>query len=50
MAPLIAINCGAISENLLESELLAMHQARLLAPMRKGFEGKLSQANGGSLF
>ncbi|MGO2629312.1 MAG: sigma-54-dependent Fis family transcriptional regulator [Enterococcus italicus] len=48
--PLIAINCGAISENLLESELFGYAPGAFTGANAKGFEGKLSQANGGSLF
>ncbi|MFD2729224.1 sigma-54-dependent Fis family transcriptional regulator [Enterococcus camelliae] len=48
--PLIAINCGAVSENLLESELFGYAPGAFTGANAKGFEGKLSQANGGTLF
>lgn len=48
--PLIAVNCGAISENLLESELFGYAPGAFTGASAKGHQGKLEQANGGTLF
>lgn len=47
--PFIAINCGAIPENLLESELFG-HEKGAFTGAVKTTEGKLEIANGGTLF
>lgn len=47
--PFIAINCGAIPENLLESELFG-HEKGAFTGAVKTTEGKIEQANGGTLF
>ncbi|WP_349627498.1 MULTISPECIES: sigma-54-dependent Fis family transcriptional regulator [unclassified Enterococcus] len=47
---LIAINCGAVSESLLESELFGYAAGAFTGANAKGFKGKLEQANGGTLF
>lgn len=47
--PFIAINCGAIPENLLESELFG-HEKGAFTGAVKTTTGKIEQANGGTLF
>ncbi len=47
--PFIAINCGAIPENLLESELFG-HEKGAFTGAVKTTEGKIELANGGTLF
>lgn len=47
--PFIAINCGAIPENLLESELFG-HEKGAFTGAVKTTVGKIEQANGGTLF
>ena len=47
--PFVAINCGAIPENLLESELFG-HEKGAFTGAVKTTEGKIEQANGGTLF
>lgn len=48
--PLVSVNCGAISENLLESELFGYAPGAFTGANPKGYKGKLEQANGGTLF
>jgi PAS domain S-box-containing protein len=47
--PFIAINCGAISPNLFESELFGYESGAFTGADRKGKVGLLEQANGGTL-
>ncbi len=47
--PFIAINCGAIPENLLESELFG-HEKGAFTGAVKTTQGKIELANGGTLF
>jgi two-component system NtrC family response regulator len=47
--PFIAINCAAIPENLLESELFG-HEKGAFTGATKRTEGKIEYANGGTLF
>jgi two-component system NtrC family response regulator len=47
--PFVAINCGAIPENLLESELFG-HERGAFTGAVKTTEGKIEIANGGTLF
>ena len=47
--PFIAINCGAISPNLFESELFGYQPGAFTGADRKGKVGLLEQANGGTL-
>lgn len=47
--PFVAINCGAIPENLLESELFG-HEKGAFTGAVKTTEGKVELANGGTLF
>ncbi|RJX27320.1 MAG: PAS domain-containing protein [Dethiobacter sp.] len=46
----IAINCGAIPENLLESELFGYDPGAFTGALRKGKIGKIELANHGTLF
>ena len=48
-APFIAINCAAIPENLLESELFGHEKGAFTGAIRP-VEGKVEQADGGTLF
>ncbi len=47
--PFIAINCGAIPENLLEAELFGYEKGAFTGAV-KTTEGKVEQAHGGTLF
>lgn len=49
-APFIAVNCGAIPENLLESELFGYEEGAFTGARRTGKPGKFEMANGGTLF
>lgn len=48
--PFIAINCGAIPESLLESELFGYEDGAFTGAKRGGKPGKIELANGGTLF
>lgn len=48
--PFVAINCGAIPENLLESELFGYEGGAFTGARRGGKPGKFEQANGGTIF
>ncbi|WP_057745372.1 sigma-54-dependent Fis family transcriptional regulator [Liquorilactobacillus capillatus] len=48
--PLVAINCGALSQNLLESELFGYAPGAFTGSNAKGQKGKIEQADGGTLF
>lgn len=48
--PFIAINCGAIPENLLESELFGYEKGAFSGANRGGKPGLFEQANGGTVF
>ncbi len=48
--PFIAVNCAAIPEGLIESELFGYQDGAFTGARRKGHQGKLLQAHGGTLF
>lgn len=48
--PLISLNCGAFSEQLLESELFGYAPGAFTGASKEGYQGKIEQANGGTLF
>jgi PAS domain S-box-containing protein len=48
--PFITINCGAIPQNLLESELFGYEKFAFTGASQKGKTGLLELANGGSVF
>lgn len=48
--PFIKLNCGAIPEQLLESELFGYESGAFTGANNKGYKGKFEQADGGTLF
>jgi transcriptional regulator with PAS, ATPase and Fis domain len=48
--PFVAINCGALSPHLLESELFGYAPGAFTDARREGNEGKIGAARGGTLF
>ena len=48
--PFVAMNCGAVPESLLESELFGFAPGAFTGAARRGSEGKLAAADGGTLF
>ncbi|WP_027631409.1 sigma-54-dependent Fis family transcriptional regulator [Clostridium hydrogeniformans] len=46
----IAINCGAIPESIIESELFGYEEGTFTGGLRGGKKGKFESANGGTLF
>ncbi|WP_067868460.1 sigma-54-dependent Fis family transcriptional regulator [Neptuniibacter marinus] len=48
--PFIALNCAAIPESLIESELFGYKSGSFTGANRKGMKGKLEQANEGTIF
>ncbi len=48
--PLIKVNCAAVPENLLESELFGYDEGAFTGARRGGKPGKFELANGGSIF
>ncbi|HJV27307.1 MAG TPA: sigma-54-dependent Fis family transcriptional regulator [Aromatoleum sp.] len=48
--PFVALNCAAIPENLIESELFGYVGGAFTGARREGAIGKLQQAHGGTLF
>lgn len=48
--PLISLNCGSISENLLESEMFGYAAGAFTGASKEGYSGKMRQAQGGTLF
>lgn len=49
-APFVPINCGALTESLLEAELFGYADGAFTGAARGGREGKLAMASGGTLF
>lgn len=48
--PFVALNCAAIPESLIESELFGYRSGSFTGANRKGMKGKLELANGGTIF
>lgn len=48
--PFVAINCAAIPENLIESELFGYRGGSFTGALKEGMRGKLQEADGGTLF
>jgi len=48
--PFISLNCGAIPENLIQSELFGYEPGAFTGASSKGAPGKFMQAHGGTLF
>ncbi|MBB1607443.1 MULTISPECIES: sigma-54-dependent Fis family transcriptional regulator [unclassified Pseudomonas] len=48
--PFIAVNCAAIPEGLIESELFGYREGAFTGSRRGGMVGRLQQAHGGTLF
>ncbi len=48
--PFVALNCAAIPESLIESELFGYRSGSFTGASKKGQKGKLELANGGTLF
>ncbi|WP_066292436.1 sigma-54-dependent Fis family transcriptional regulator [Bacillus sp. FJAT-29937] len=48
--PFIAVNCGAIPEQLIESELFGYQEGAFTGAKKGGMPGKFELANGGTLF
>ncbi|MDQ0246067.1 transcriptional regulator of acetoin/glycerol metabolism [Bacillus fengqiuensis] len=48
--PFIALNCGAIPKDLMESELFGYVEGAFTGAKRQGYKGKFEQANNGTLF
>ncbi len=48
--PFVALNCAAIPENLIESELFGYSGGAFTGARREGAVGKIQQAHGGTLF
>ncbi|MGX7025906.1 sigma-54-dependent Fis family transcriptional regulator [Vagococcus hydrophili] len=47
---LVSVNCGALSESLLESELFGYVAGSFTGANQSGYKGKIEQANQGTLF
>jgi len=48
--PFVALNCAALPEALIESELFGYQEGAFTGAKRNGYEGKIRQAHGGTLF
>lgn len=48
--PFVALNCAAIPESLIESELFGYRAGSFTGALKEGMRGKLQQADGGTLF
>lgn len=48
--PFVALNCAALPESLIESELFGYRPGSFTGADKKGMKGKLELANGGTLF
>ncbi|MCU5102900.1 sigma-54-dependent Fis family transcriptional regulator [Bacillus cereus] len=48
--PFIAVNCGSLPKELMESELFGYAEGAFTGARRQGYKGKFEQAHGGTLF
>src|SRR3984957_20249824 len=48
--PFVAVNCAAIPENLIESELFGYKSGAFTGARKEGMKGKILQSSGGTLF
>ncbi|MRD35652.1 GAF domain-containing protein [Bacillus thuringiensis] len=48
--PFIAVNCGSLPKELIESELFGYAEGAFTGARRQGYKGKFEQAKGGTLF
>ncbi|PEV28662.1 sigma-54-dependent Fis family transcriptional regulator [Bacillus cereus] len=48
--PFIAVNCGSLPKELIESELFGYAEGAFTGARRQGYKGKFEQVNGGTLF
>ncbi|MEN1937794.1 sigma-54-dependent Fis family transcriptional regulator [Paenibacillus sp. 102] len=48
--PFVAVNCGALPKELMESELFGYVEGAFTGARRQGYKGKFEQANGGTIF
>lgn len=48
--PFVAVNCASIPETLIESELFGYEEGAFTGARRKGYRGRIMQAQGGTLF
>ncbi|MDM5188639.1 sigma-54-dependent Fis family transcriptional regulator [Bacillus sp. DX4.1] len=48
--PFIAVNCGALPKELMESELFGYVEGAFTGARRQGYKGKFEQASGGTIF
>lgn len=48
--PFIAVNCGSLPKELMESELFGYVEGAFTGARRQGYKGKFEQAHGGTLF
>ena len=48
--PFVAVNCAAIPENLIESELFGYKAGAFTGARKEGMKGKILQSSGGTLF
>jgi transcriptional regulator of acetoin/glycerol metabolism len=49
-SPFVALNCAALPEGLIEAELFGYQEGAFTGAKRKGYIGKIRQADGGTLF
>ncbi|HDR7670562.1 Sigma-54-dependent transcriptional activator [Bacillus cereus] len=48
--PFIAVNCGSLPKELMESELFGYAEGAFTGARRRGYKGKFEQADGGTIF
>jgi transcriptional regulator of acetoin/glycerol metabolism len=48
--PFVAVNCASIPEGLIESELFGYEEGAFTGARKRGYSGRILQANGGTLF